>query len=202
MKRPLIIGICGQPKSGKSEIQTVLRDFYNITPFDDGNILRRHAAELFDIPLTDLETQQGKLKTSIIQGRKWQNRKILGEYGKALESLFGPYTVPNWGLRMGLERCRSAGAAGVSFGSVRRDQGRVYRDAGGLVLEVKRPGVDVSENVWDAYELAHVSHTYNNNTDSLDQLTDDFRQFFDPIYEEFFQGDTQDENLGSYRIAS
>lgn len=40
---PRYIALCGHPRSGKSEVQKILKDHYNVTPVDDGAILRETA---------------------------------------------------------------------------------------------------------------------------------------------------------------
>ena len=97
--RPLIVALCGRPGSGKSEIQKILHSKFGLLPFDDGEILRRHCMEWFDLSPEDVLTQHGKARFTDIDGVTWQNRKIIGEYGNAMETLFGPNCIPIWALR-------------------------------------------------------------------------------------------------------
>jgi hypothetical protein len=174
------VAICGHPGSGKSEIQRILHERFDITPFDDGAILRRHCMELFDMELSDVITQDGKRRFTEIGNVSWQNRKILGEYGNALETTFGSTVIAGYALRQALLDWQDRGytGTGYSFGSVRRDQGRVYAQAGGIVLEVRRPGVAPTGNIWDEHDQALVTHTFVNHMETVEQLEEDFAIFF------------------------
>lgn len=175
MAQPLLIALNGIPTSGKSEVQRILNQDFGIVSVDDGLVGRRACADLFDIPLDDLSSQEGKLKRTEIQGVSWENRKVVGEYLAALEEIFGGMTVPNWAIRQALARWdRTPPAArglGYSFGSVRRSQGQAYREAGGFVIEIIRPGVAPTGNVWDQYEQSFVTHRIMNDG-TLSELRD------------------------------
>lgn len=187
MVTPGLIALCGLPGSGKSEIQKILDKKFGYIPFDDGHILRQHCCELFDMSLEDVTTQEGKAGFVEIQGETWQRRKVVGEYGNALEQLFGDLTVPNWAIRSALRDWPSRRLQsdrplkGYSFGSVRRSQGRAYRAAGGLVIEIARPGVAPTGNVWDEYDKGLVTHSYLNDTLTLEGLERDFTAFFEGV---------------------
>lgn len=179
MRKPYLIGLCGQPGSGKSAIQEVLYKEFNIQPVDDGAIIRQHCSELFDADIEDLQTQEGKRGFMDVNGAEWQRRKVLGEYGYALEKTFGELTVPNYAIRKVLKNhSRIDGPVGYSFGSVRRGQGAAYINAGGIVIEVVRSGVLESENLWDGYEQDYVSYTFRNDSDSLEEMNNRFINFF------------------------
>lgn len=185
MRKPNLIALCGLPGSGKSEIQKILDKKFGYVPFDDGHILRQHCCELFDMSLEDVTTQDGKAGFTEIQGKEWQRRKAVGEYGNALEEIFGDLTVPNWAIRSALRDWPSRRLEserplrGYSFGSVRRSQGRAYLAAGGIVIEVVRPGVKHTGNAWDSYDKDLVSFTYLNDTSSLKDLEQGFASFFE-----------------------
>ena len=185
MRKPLIVALCGQPKVGKSAIQEVLQNEFNIEAVDDGEILRRHCKELFGLSDHDVLTQEGKDSRTNIQGTLWENRKILGEYGAVLEKLFGELTIPNYALReaLHLDNVRDDHVSGYSFGSVRRGQGKAYAQQGGVVIEIQRTGVAKSQNVWDGYDQRWVNHTFENRAESLVDLSSDFKHFFKEIME-------------------
>ena len=183
---PLIVAICGRPGSGKSSVQSTLERNFGIVPIDDGAVLRNHCIELFGMSVDDVTTQDGKNRVTRIQGVDWQNRKVIGEYGAILEDKFGDLTVPNWAIRHGLEKfdtrtAANANVRGISFGSVRRSQGRAYLQAGGVVIEIMRPGVEPTGNIWDEYDTSLVTYTYVNATRTLEQLDEDFSRFFDDV---------------------
>jgi len=190
-----MVALCGRPTTGKSEVQRILHDKFGILPFDDGQILRRHCESLFNLSPIDTETQEGKAQHTVIQGVTWQNRKIIGEYGAALETLFGPQTVPEWAVRSAQRDLRSRFVsldvlpAGYSFGSVRRDQGITYLNTGGIVLEVTRPGIEPSGNSFDEYNKAYVTHTYDNWTLDVIDMEEDFTHFFQTVLDERSNGE-------------
>lgn len=169
---------------GKSAVQKVLSTAFQIKAVDDGDVIRRHCSELFDVPLSTFQTQEGKMEKTVIQDVVWQNRKILGEYAQSIEDKFGDQAIPNWAIRSALAdwpQDRYQGVKGYSFGSVRKKQGQAYLNRGGFVLEITRKGVEQSENIWDNHDPTLVSATYQNNTDSLEELTRDFSVFFEDV---------------------
>jgi hypothetical protein len=191
----MIVALCGYPGSGKSTVQEILHRRFGILPVDDGWVLRKHCMDLFGLSEDDVLTQAGKSRTTEIQGTIWEHRKIIGEYGNALESVFGPLTVPNWALKTAFEdwetrlrletsKERPVAAAskviGYSFGSVRRDQGRAYLAAGGLVVEVNRKVITSSGNIWDDYDKELVTNIFHNDM-PLSRLEESFCDFFDNV---------------------
>lgn len=196
--KPLIVALCGRPTSGKSTIQNILHEEFGLIPFDDGDVLRRHCMELFDVTREDVSTQEGKLRTTQIQGVNWENRKIVGEYGDALETTFGELTVPNWAIKAALKDWEGRQRAlensglkwrslkgtpevsGYSFGSVRRNQGKAYRNSGGIVVEIQRKGVAPTGNIWDEYSGDFIDHTFHNDMPLAD-IKRDFCTFFEKV---------------------
>ena len=185
--KPIIVALCGMPTSGKSEIQNILASNFGLTPFDDGVVLRNHCRELFGLSADDVTTQTGKARCTEIQGTTWENRKIIGEYGNILEMKFGEMTIPNWAIGSAMRDWRKGSEmlnrhnTGYSFGSVRRNQGMAYASIDGIVLEILRPEVESTGNVWDEYAQEWVTHTYLNNTSSIHLLEEDFTVFFQNI---------------------
>lgn len=184
---PILVALCARPKSGKSTIQKFLEEDFGILPIDDGEVLRRHVMELFDLSLEDVTTQQGKENHTLIQGVDWENRKVIGEYGAILEERFGELTVPNWALRQAdklwkEQQENKRNPRGFSFGSVRRNQGKAYNARGALVIEITRPGIAPTGNIWDEYEPGWITHRFANDG-SLETLRRDFGVFFTSILE-------------------
>lgn len=177
---PKLIALCGQPGSGKSTIQEILERRLNLKAFDDGYVIRHHCMELFGLSYDDVFTQNGKKRHTNIQGKSWENRKILGEYGAMLEHTFGRNTVPSWAVQAALRNWSvdQHNFQGYSFGSVRRGQGEVYRNKGGIVVEIVRPDIEHSENIWDNYDQQWVSHTFTNDAETITELEQDVVTFF------------------------
>ncbi|MDX5412778.1 MAG: hypothetical protein LPK02_07000 [Rhodobacterales bacterium] len=192
--KPIIVALCGHPGSGKSTVQEILHRRFGLIPFDDGAVLRRHCMELFGLSEEDVSTQEGKKRHTVIQGKSWENRKIIGEYGNALETLFGPMTVPHWAIKTALEDWEERQTlpecwrplrgypevSGYSFGSVRRGQAAAYKAVGGIVIEIRREGLAPSGNIWDEYDQRLITHTFD-NVMALHELEDAFCGFFERV---------------------
>ncbi|GLQ53578.1 hypothetical protein [Devosia nitrariae] len=145
MEFPRLIGICGHPGSGKSEVQRILQSAFGYEPADDGWPLRDIAIRHFGLSLDDVTTQAGKCRWTSVTGSRMQHRDILGRLGNALEHAFGHQIMP-WLACQSLDPGRR-----YSFGSVRRDQGKVYKALGGAVIGVRRLGVGPSEFEFDRF---------------------------------------------------
>src|SRR6476619_5721995 len=94
MQLPWLIGICGNPKSGKSEVQNILKEHYGYIPLDDGLALRQIARDHLGLSWEDVSTQEGKARFTEILGKNWQHRDILGTLGEKLEEMFGENITP------------------------------------------------------------------------------------------------------------
>lgn len=160
---PRLIGLCGHPKSGKSEVQRILAEEYGIIPVDDGFVLRKFAVDNLGLTWDDVMTQEGKANYTRILGRDWQNRDILGTLGKKLEDMFGEHIMP----MIAVNACDPDGF--YSFGSVRKTQGHYYNQRGGVVIEVIRPGALPSGYDFDKYDQSAVKRTILNDG-SLEDL--------------------------------
>lgn len=161
-----MIALCGVPGSGKSEVQRILHEQFGIKPIDDGEFARLNCMDLFGMTVDDVYTQEGKLRTTEILGRQWQNRNVLGEYIAALESTFGEHLSPQWAVRKARQiKMSNPETPGFSFGSVRRSQGHYYRNLGAAVVEIVRPGTQKTGNSWDEFDQSAVTHTLLNDTD-------------------------------------
>jgi len=146
MKLPHIISISGFPGSGKSEVQRILKDVYGVQPIDDGDPLRKFAIQRFGMSHDDVYTQEGKKRSTDILGKSWVNRKALGELGNVLEATFGAHIMPFMATR------NLDPALSYSFGSVRRDQGKFYKNMGGVAFGVERPGTPPSPHEFDQFD--------------------------------------------------
>jgi len=160
-KRPLLIALCGAPGAGKTTVQNILRDEYGVVPVDDAYPLRQIALTHFGLGHDDVHSVAGKSRVrEIAGGRRMEVRQLLGQIGNALEKIGGPDAIPE----MAIERSRLIASPGLSFGSVRREQGWVYKRHGGIVIEVCRPGFDVV-NEFDQYARDCIDFTITNDRD-------------------------------------
>src|SRR5207253_8577408 len=94
-------------------------------------------------------TQEGKASKAVLPGGKTRvDREAVGELGNRIEDLFGPDVVPEMALAWAAREAsdfsgwRRGVAPAFCFGSVRRKQGRVYKEAGATVVEIVRPGFE------------------------------------------------------------
>lgn len=156
---PQFIAICGYPNSGKTTIQNIMKEKYGVIPVDDGGVLREIAMKYFSLSWADVHTQEGKLNHTTICGKKWQNRDILGTLGNKLEEMFGDQALP-W---LTLNRLNIQPGQLYSFGSVRKNQGITYKKAGGIVIEMVRPGCSPNYE-FDKYDKTLVDFSiFNDN---------------------------------------
>jgi hypothetical protein len=156
---PHLIALCGFPKSGKSEVQRILSERFGVHPVDDGYCLRQFAQQHLGLSHDDVYTQEGKARRTEVLGHKWQNRDILGTLGAQLEAMFGEHIMP-WIACRGLDRSQS-----YSFGSVRKTQGGFFKQKGGVVIAVRRPGVAASPFAFDAFDESLVDIWIDNDGD-------------------------------------
>ncbi|MBV6634386.1 MAG: hypothetical protein KI788_00595 [Mameliella sp.] len=159
-------------------MQKILHEDFGIVPVDDADILRRHVAEIADIPLEQTQTEDGKASFVNVLGRDRQVREMLGVYGKLLEGFFGGNIISHIAIRSVLkthaESHTSAGycPTGYSFGSVRRDQGRLYQEHGGVVVLVRGNRTRTSGECYDfdQFDQSLVNFEIENNFSDLDGL--------------------------------
>jgi hypothetical protein len=154
---PKIIALCGNPTSGKSTASEIINDVYGHELADDGLPLRKIAMDYLGLTADQVFTQAGKLEFVTINGRKWQVREILGEIGNAFEEKFGGDIIPIMS-----HNARPKGAYSV-FGSVRREQGRYWREQGGLVIEIENPLAGPSKFEFDTYNPAYAHAKIKND---------------------------------------
>lgn len=162
LRLPHIIALCGYPGSGKTEVQTLLCEL-GVQAIDDGAPLREFSRSWLGLSHSDVYTQEGKLRSSKIAGKDWQNRQMLGELGKKLEEMFGPDIMPFMATRRLLD------VACYSFGSVRRRQGWFYKDLGGVVIGIRRLGCGPTGNDFDEFDGDAVDYWIDNDG-SIDDL--------------------------------
>lgn len=157
---PRYIAICGHPKSGKSEVQSILKQEFNVLPIDDGNVIREFAIRELGLTRDQVYTQAGKTEIVDILGKKWQVRDILGTFGNHLEAMFGPHFMPWSGVK---QTRKHSDTHCFSFASCRRDQGAYYKSIGGVVIGVTRPGVGPSPFEFDRFDETLVDFWINND---------------------------------------
>ena len=161
---PKIIALCGYPGAGKSTVQEILHRNYRFRPIDDGLPMRDFAQRHLGLSYDQVHTQKGKAEITEFAGVKFENRWFLGELGNAIEKLLGPDAIPTMAARKldpGNFYC---------VGSVRRDQAKVWKRHGALVIEVDRPGRVASQYEFDWFDRSLVDLTLL-NSGSLAELS-------------------------------
>jgi hypothetical protein len=172
--RPRIIALCGHPGSGKSTAQKILNERFGAINIDDGWPMRDFAIRHLGWSLEDVTTQEGKAEIVEFAGKEFQRRWLLGELGNAIEALLGPDVIPLMAAR-GLEPGRLYCA-----GSVRREQGNVWKRFGALIIKIDNPVAESSPYEFDRFNEALVDITIENHglawghspSAALDDLTE------------------------------
>lgn len=166
MKIVELVAVCGSPHAGKDTFVDALLEFYgkSATRVDDGLPLRRATAALFDIPLEDCLTQEGKAKALATPLGDETVRKAIGDMGKALETRYGEFCTPFLAMRS-VEQARAANPdlKLFVFSSVRMRQPWFYRERGAVVIEVHRPGNEPSPYDFDQWDKNSVHLRIINN---------------------------------------
>lgn len=222
--RYTFLALCGYPEVGKTFIQNILKEKYNILPMDDSKTLRDAVKILYSLSENDVTTQEGKNKETpipydrfenedvlrltgqvlfglteieaetkigqkTILGKTYEikdlydnmqsmviefhktspevmkNRKILGQFGLLFENYYGHLFFPEIAIQKAYKMYENEEMPTISFGSVRADQGKIYQQHNGLVVEIKRPGYDVAHNDFDQYNKSIIDITINNPGD-------------------------------------
>lgn len=163
MSQPRYVALCGAPTCGKTTVAEFLQARYGAQPIDDGQVLRKAAVPLFAGTWEDFNTQRGKLRSTIICGKSYTNRQLLGQLGNLLEGHFGDQFMPERAIAEAKDVDAKVWepAAFFVFPSVRKNQGITYLANGGVVIEVTRPGC-VPVNDFDHYDQSLVSYTISN----------------------------------------
>ena len=182
MAKPTCIAICGYPRAGKSTLQDILEQSFGVLPFDDALVIREAAMAVYGLDLERVSTQAGKASAISVGGRSFTVRELLGQLGNFLIDAHGTQFKPQAALRRAREfaRERELVAPVFSFASVRLDEARSYSDAGGLVVEVRRPGCSASrpEDDFDRSLVDLILH----NDGTLDAFRAAISSEFTPIF--------------------
>lgn len=190
---PRFCALNGGPNSGKSTLAEAMRIHFGIVPIDDGLPLRNACKELYGLSDWHVGTQEGKKSLVEVCGEIVQVRDLLGKLRLDLQNRHGPGFIP-WAA-MRLARITTGDeTTPCSFGSVRGRQGHYYKEAGGIVIEVRRPGFEPI-NDFDQYDRTLVDLTIDNTYASAGQFIEaalqQLRETFHP--ETFHIGAPADE---------
>jgi hypothetical protein len=177
------IALCGAPGAGKSEVQRLLDTYYHFRPIDDSRILREAAMILYGLEDWHVSTQEGKSVLITVGDEQISVRRLLGELGLHLEKR-DPHHIPKRALADAIAEFPTDR---LSFGSVRRDQAKVFKDTGeGLIVEVRRPGFE-PKNDFDHYDrdlvdiVVHNAYNPDDPAGSTARLLDEIERKIAPI---------------------
>lgn len=155
-----IIGICGDPRHGKSTVQGFLQQL-GVRPLDDSHQLRLLATQRFDLSWTQVTSQAGKAELIEAFGRTMTVREAIGELGKIDERTYGP----NIWVERAIAAFDTKEHAPVSFASIRMGQGHVIKAAGGFVLAVQNPNEPAAIHDFDEWDMDPVDCLIMNDGD-------------------------------------
>lgn len=177
MSKPRFVALCGAPGSGKTSVAEFLALRYDAKIVDDGMVLRRACSVLYQTPLSDFVTQEGKTTLREVCKGVWKsNRQLLGDLGNMLESEHSEQFMPEAAVRS----CDlTSSTPFFLFPSCRKTQGITYRTLGGIVIEVARPGYTITHD-FDRWDRDLVTHRIDNCGD-LEYLQRATAMLFDQI---------------------
>lgn len=176
---PRHIAICGAPTAGKDAIAEILVRRYGHTHVDTARPLRDMTKVAYGLSEQDVATQEGKLKLRTVLGREYTHRQLQGDLGMAIEGFYGTQWMAERAIESA-ERTPGEHAAFV-YSGCRRDQGKSYLAAGGIVVQVIRPGV-FPIHEFDHYDLSLITHSVANGG-TLEDLERNVVMLFDSMME-------------------
>ncbi len=152
----LIIALCGHPHVGKSTLQAYLEKRYGFTPCDDAAAIRAETMRRHDLSLDDVTIQSEKEKIIDTSTGPRSIRRLMADIADEYISVHGTQWKPLQALAdaQGLDR--------ACFASVRRDEGRAYQAAGGILIEITRPGCHPRTQA-DTYDTDALDASINND---------------------------------------
>lgn len=145
----MLIGLCGKPQSGKSEVRFILeqRGFEVVNPKLP---IIRACSELTGINMSKFMTQEGK--ASLYKGVPL--RTIIGKVGESMEALFGDYHT----IEIALEDYDLS--RNLVVDSLRMTQPLYFP---GTVVEVVSNNSIETGNSFDFYDDSRISYKLINN---------------------------------------
>lgn len=160
---PKYIALCGWPKSGKDTVADEIARQAGAFKMDDGLVLRRACPILFGYDKAFPFSQEGKATLIDLPDGQETVREGLGELGKWLEDRYGEQFLPWRAIRMAQTHEAKTGTERYLFSSVRKTQGLTYKKNGGVVIQVRRPGVNSSPFDFDKFDESLVDVIFEND---------------------------------------
>lgn len=155
------VALVGHPKCGKSTFAEMLQDEYGAHVADDGAILRQAIPILTGIPAELCYSQEGKATVVRVGDRDEIVRQGLGELGNWLEARYGEDIIAIRTMQIALQD--RPDAPFYVYPSVRKSQGRAYRRAGGIVIQIDNPRAGPTGNAFDVWDESCVDLVVQND---------------------------------------
>lgn len=169
MHMPLLIGVAGFARAGKSSIAKVLESECGFIEHSFASAIRRFTTQLCTEinPEFDLERDKTTPQPALSGRTPRAFMQLLGtEFGR---SIVHPKFWVNHTM-MKVQRARDAGFP-VVISDVRfKDEADAIREAGGIVLWVHRPGIEAGEHASEQGLPAHLVDLMLHNDSTLQQL--------------------------------
>ena len=148
----MLIGLCGKPQSGKSEVRFILERQFGFETINVKIPIIRACHELTGIPFEQFTTQEGK--ATLYKGVPLRN--IMGEVGAAMEKMFGIYHT--------IERAiadHDITSGNFVIDSLRMSQPSHFME-GKIVEVISDRSIDTG-NEYDAYDCEFPDYRLMNN---------------------------------------
>jgi hypothetical protein len=148
----MLIGLCGKPQSGKSEVRFLLEERFGFQSINTKRPLALACHELTGIPHSQFLTQEGKAQ--LYKGIPLRN--IMGKVQDTLEQMFGDYHT----IEAALERIPDIHSGNFVLDSLRKTQPLSFP---GIVVEVTSINSIDTGNEFDYYDNSTVRYVIENN---------------------------------------
>jgi hypothetical protein len=164
----MLIGLCGYPQAGKSEVRDILVREHGFLHVDTKMALRHLAGYVASVEPGVLNTQEGK--EALYYGVT--GRKIMGEIGNCVEGLFGD----DFMLRKTLKVYRDVyGDVPMVVDALRKNQTKAFT---GLVYQVVSNRAAEPQGDYDRFYQGN-THGIIINDGSLEDLSASVKRVFD-----------------------
>lgn len=159
---PKLLAVIGYPHAGKDTVAKILRECFGYQRIDDGWPIRQTCMVYFNWTLEDVTTDKGKDEIVHVRGVPETRRKVMQDVGRLMELTYGEDILPKAAIgRIELENLSGC----FVFPSVRMRQGWIYRDKGGMVIEVTRDGCSWDGTVTENYDRSSANVSIHNMYD-------------------------------------
>lgn len=145
-----LIGLCGKPQSGKSEVRRMLETEFGFKSICSKQILYKISSEVTGLP--ERYFSDPFIKNDTFQGKTF--REITGTLGNAVESLFGDsFLIHNGLYSIPYE------TSNYVVDSLRKTQTRDFK---GIVVEIlSERGIDTGSD-FDTYDRSRIDYQLSN----------------------------------------